>query len=89
MNIRRRFIVMAIIGAVVAAFFAYGPFAAAAPRQHGPARRHTVHVRQIDLNGIAGLGAWRGCATTARGASRQDSRQLAALYCARAPMGLA
>jgi hypothetical protein len=87
--IRPRFIAMAIISVIVAAFFAYGPPASAATRRHAPAHHRAVHIRQIDVNDIAGLGAWRGCATTAKGASGQDSRQLAALYCARAPMGLA
>jgi hypothetical protein len=78
---RHRFIALAIIGALVATFFAYGPFAPAAERRHAtPA----VHPRQTDINDIAGLGAWRGCAATPRPG---DSPQLIHLYCARRPTG--
>jgi len=90
---KQRLIVLAIAGALVAAFCAYGPFAPAAERRHPappPARHaHAAHIRQVDMNEIAGLGAWRGCTPTARGASGLDSRQLTRLYCSHAGMGLA
>lgn len=95
---RPRYITMLIATAAVAAFCAAAPNPVAAEQRHPPHERiqaksaihpRTRHARQMDINDLAGHGAWRGCAAPGAVVGTSDSAELAAIYCGRAPVFLA
>ena len=93
---RPRDIAILITTAAVAAFCAVGPNSALAQQRHPPHERiqaksafRTRHARQMDINDVAGHGAWLGCAAHHASAGANESTALPAIYCGRAAIFLA
>jgi len=93
---RPRHIAMIVTTAASAAFCAFGPAAA----EHRPPSREQVpaqagaqarvrHNGQMDVNDVAGHGAWRGCAKPNAIAGKTEWARLAAISCGREPVFLA
>ncbi len=80
----------------MAAFYAVSPNSAVAEQRRPPHARiqaktpaRTRHARQMDINDVAGRGAWLGCGARHASAGTRESAALPAIYCGRAPIFLA
>ena len=87
-------IAMIVTTAVSAAVCAAGPAAAEhrrPPRAQAQAGTplHARHNGQMDVNDVAGHGAWRGCAKPNAIAGKTEWARLAAISCGREPVFLA